>query len=192
MKQRPILFNGAMVRAILSGQKSQTRRIVNPHRSDDAFCLQDFNDGNGWWPYRSEDGESPFIDGNEYPLSCPFGVKGDQLWVREAFSSMGDEHKHAARIFYKADGDDGLPWTPSIHMPRWASRISLEITRIRVEQLQDISEDDARAEGCKVWPECKEPAAINLYRALWDSINGTDSWDANPWVWVIEFKRVQA
>ena len=206
MKQRPILFNSAMVRAILSGQKTQTRRVVKPHRSDDAFCLQDFNDGKGWWPYRSEDGESPFMDGNEYPLSCPFGSAGDQLWVRETWSHDAPSTEECRASFEDALGGIGfgpyylatetapetLRWIPSIHMPRWASRITLEITKIRVERLHDISEEDAIAEGAQ-WSACCAPQEGSVkagFAQIWHSTGG--DWDANSWVWVVEFKRVTA
>ena len=230
MKQRPILFKSSMVRAILSGKKTQTRRIVKPHRSDDAFCLQDFNDGNGWWPYRSYDGESPFMDGNEYPIPCPFGAVGDQLWVRETWQyydwtedgmpciryATGNQTMWAENADESAEDQweilsrpanynidnraSDRKWRPSIHMPRWASRITLEITSIRVERLNDISEDDALSEGAipincdHVRQTCNEigcygDTAKAAFRGIWESTGG--NWEANPWVWVIEFKRVE-
>lgn len=152
---------------------------------------------------------------------CPFGVAGDRLWVRETHAwadVMIDnvEREDAVCVAYKADKTilrhEGSPplsvdtyainfehksirWRPSIHMPRWASRITLEITKVRVERLQDISEDDAKAEGCQPceeWPRCADDfdgSYVQSYRNLWDSINGKGSWDRNYWVWVIEFKR---
>jgi hypothetical protein len=135
---------------------------------------------------------------------CPYGNLGDRLWVRETFSY----EENGPRIWYWADGNIAAfncerprPIKPSIHMPRWASRITLEITGVRVERLQDISYDDAIAEGCEQRTTCINPGKgvyshVNEpqddFSRLWKSINGAESWDANPWVWVIEFKRVEA
>ena len=217
MKERPILFSAPMVRAILAGTKTQTRRVVKPVGGDDGFVLLDH--GNGYWPYRSDDGESSFHTvkrgGKEYldetPHACPYGQAGDQLWVREAFSGphcmdASDGCKavppskwgDCSRIWYWADGNptEG-DWTrprPSIHMPRWASRILLEITAVRVERLQDISETDAEAEGIQEIVDAgvdHDGTPRDAYRALWEQINGADSWSANPWVWVIEFRRIK-
>lgn len=177
MNERPILFSAPMVRAILDGRKTVTRRIVKPVGNDDAFVLLDH--GKWFWPYRSDDGESSITaDGNETPHSCPYGQPGDRLWVREAFSGphcmdASDGCKavppskwgDCSRIWYWADGNptEG-DWTrprPSIHMPRWASRITLEIVSVRVERLQDISYEDALAEGVLdfrqlIEPECQQ------------------------------------
>ena len=213
MKERPILFSAPMVRAIIEGRKTQTRRVVKPVGNDDAFVLLDY--GTGFWPYRSDDGESSITaDGNEAPHYCPYGQPGDRLWVREAFHGY---HWDQPRAVYRADGEcqrvrtqiesyEVGRWTPSIHMPRWASRITLEVVCVRVERLNDISEKDAIAEGIAYddsipfngpwfasqgdaqgygWPK-------DAYQDLWESINGAGSWAANPWVWVVEFKRVQA
>lgn len=208
MKERPILFSAPMVRAILEGRKSQTRRVVK----DTGLYAIDAS-----------------IHGEEVArrelaalaTRCPYGQSGDQLWVREAFSGphcmdASDGCKavppskwgDCSRIWYWADGNptEG-DWTrprPSIHMPRWASRINLEITGVRVERLQDISEDDCLAEGiAQVVREklpgiqqCGEYDTIDVdpvaeYRDLWESINGTGSWDMNPWVFVVEFMMVQ-
>ncbi len=206
-----------MIRAILAGQKTQTRRVVhNPHRNDGGFVLQDY--GKGFWPYRSHDGDSGFYldrqKGGDYyseaPLRCPYGQPGDRLWVREAWAAPHSEDGRPPRaiqcdqmrIHYAATEDrGGLLWRPSIHMPRWASRITLEITGVRVERLQDISEADARAEGAP--PSHPSINAISReygfpdfprswYGQLWDQINGAGGWDANPWVWVVEFKRTEA
>ena len=197
MKQRPILFNGEMVRAILSGQKTQTRRIVKFPRTRDSFVLQDH--GNGWWPYQSDDGESPVcIDGNEHPYNCPHGQVGDQLWVRETHSirvNPEDATDSIGRAWYAADNkfdSFDIRWTPSIHMKRWASRITLEITDVRVERLQDISRGDAMDEGCPFVNMAQSDDPRKWYADLWESINGSGSWDTNPWVWVIEFKRIGA
>ena len=224
MKERPILFSAPMVRAILAGTKTQTRRVVKPVGDDDGFVLLDH--GNGYWPYRSDDGESSFHTvkrgGKEYldetPHACPYGQPGDRLWVRETFSWPRHQDGYAPslwhsmdEIWYWADGnpDDG-DWTrprPSIHMPRFASRIDLEITGVRVERLADISEADAIAEGIYKDPDDEIPfngpyypentdsqgywTARDAYCELWESLNGTGSWAANPWVWVIEFRRAE-
>lgn len=222
MAERPMLMSAPMVRALLAGTKTQTRRVVKPPRSRPAFVLLDH--GNGWWPYQSDDGESELCDdGMEHPYTCPYGKPGDRLWVREAFSGphcmdatdecvavQPSKWGEGSRIWYWADGNPTHgDWTrsrPSIHMPRWASRILLEVTAVRVERLQEISEADAKAEGaeCLFSPTCSaadrelldiplmEDASPfrNGYALLWESINGAGSWKANPWVWVVEFKRV--
>lgn len=186
MKERPILFSAPMVRALLDGRKTQTRRIVKfPHPPE------------GW-----------------HVNNCPYGQPGDRLWVRESgwerpyrttkmmregadtwprFAYAADDWSDNDRADFKAFG---FKPRPSIHMPRWASRILLEITGIRVERLQDISEEDARAEGCEVpaiiYPDEPHSAYsyVEQYRLLWESINGPGSWDANPWVWCISFRRI--
>ena len=198
MKERPILFSGPMVRALLAGTKTQTRRVIKPQH------LAFFN----------QDAAAMLSDWNERPL--PYGQTGDRLWVREAWGlhAYGDDtdwlkggctamdlDDHV--IAYRADWgplQDGCHWRPSIHMPRAASRITLEITGVRVERLQDISFTDAAAEGLHYTSERLDRWSADgslwhatpqqAYRALWESINGPDSWDANPWVWAIEFKRV--
>jgi hypothetical protein len=221
MKEHGILFSGAMVRALLDGCKTQTRRSVAMPPSWDCIVYADF--GNGWWPYRSDDGESPSYDNNEIPLRCPYGQPGDRLWVRETWQHSNfpyGPYDANCDVFYRADylddphGPDGekspegryRSWKPSIHMPRMASRILLEIVSVRVERLQDISDDDCLAEGIRAirhegdgiyyhyehthadpgnWCD-----ADTAYQALWESVNGAGSWDANPWVWVVEFKRI--
>jgi hypothetical protein len=142
------------------------------------------------------------------PVLCPYGQPGDRLWVRETHSFVPDSDEPAgcSQVLYAASGDGPYAkWRPSIHMPRWASRILLEITGVRVERLQDISEDDCWAEGIDACDGLLDDMAIYemarrmnrqfeeaapTYAALWESINGAGSWGANPWVWVIEFKRV--
>lgn len=212
MKERPILFSSSMVRAILDGRKTMTRRIVKPHRSDDSFVIVEQPNGD-WWPFRSEDGESfVMTDGCEYPFDCPYGQPGDKLWCRETWGlhAFDDETcwytwsgagKDASTledwaITYRADWgpcQDGCHWRSSIHMPRWASRITLEITGVHVERLQDISEADAIAEGCTNSLHLGGGRFANEnFAHLWWQINGDGSWEANPWVWCIEFKRVTA
>jgi hypothetical protein len=216
MKERPILFNAAMIRAILAGQKTQTRRIVKQLDPSMGACTKDLH-GNPMsvcWAYGGA------------VIHCPYGQPGDRLWVRETFQGPlwdGDftdkpADPHSAKYcVYKADGgpmpeyvdgDDNLcqGWRPSIHMPRWASRILLEIVSVRVERLNDISEADARAEGVQAdraggfyidttdarhaTPVGASP--IVAFQSLWESINGAGSWGVNPWVWVVEFKRIEA
>lgn len=202
-RERPILFSAPMVRAILAGTKTQTRRAVKPVGNDEGFVLLDY--GHGWWPYRSDDGESTMKGDMEIPHACPYGWPGDRLWVRETFLDLG------ACYLYRADasaGDEralvapGQPWRPAIHMPRAASRITLEVTGVRVERLQDISEADARAEGL-VWRPHAEGYCLSdgshfhaadprmSYWGLWDTINGQGSAAANPWVWVVSFTRTE-
>jgi len=205
MKERPILFSAPMVRAILEGKKTQTRRVVQP-------IPQMVSEKNivTW------DGDAAALMRlfDQVGRSCPYGQTGDRLWVRETFQPMFAEgvENHwetdwktgkGYSISYPAtDGvqefltiDDELSSAckPSIHMPRWASRILLEITAVRVERLQDISEADALAEGVTADKYYGlDRANARSYSHLWESINGAGSWEANPWVWVVEFKRVSA
>lgn len=190
MKERPILFNAAMVRAILDGRKTQTRRVVKHHPSDDGnMCLVDH--GDGWWPYRSDDSESPVVNGgDEIPYSCPYGQPGDRLWVRETWAKVSGDREEPDAIAYRADSENQAEvWTPSIHMPRWASRITLEVVSVRVERLQDISRGDAMAEGCPFPNMAEGDDPRKWYADLWEQINGPGSWAENPWVWVVEFRR---
>lgn len=208
MKERPILFSAPMVRAILEGRKTQARRIVKPQPYIDGqgnFCWNGRNFGQDFNGPHIQAIASPIPSSKTKRVHCPFGKPGDRLWVREAWqAACGD--KRAARIVesprpdfgwieYAATCDDPPPrWRPSIHMPRWASRILLEVTGVRVERLQDISEDDALAEGVTFKNPVKPGHASRMGREafaeLWESINGPDSWEENPWVWVVEFKQV--
>lgn len=196
MKERPILFSAPMVRAILGGTKTQTRRIIKPqpearwnHVGGSAFCTGGHD--------RGDDCDGDVV------LSCPYGQLGDRLWVRETWAKQPN-----GQAIYCADlNSDGVSrwaatWKPSIHMPRWASRILLEIVSVRVERLQDISEDDAQAEGIayseRFCGYCiGEAEHFNShdprqsYFSLWEAINGAGSVIANPWVWVVEFRRVE-
>lgn len=202
MKERPILFSGEMVRAILEGRKTQTRRVVKPQPEIYSTSYLEA-------PYHIElampgcRGLYPPSFTKEY---CTYGKRGDRLWVRESFNTdWGDR----GQVLYKADGGSAIAagysseprWKPSIHMPRWASRITLEITGAGVERLQEITSDDAYREGVERpdgihfknylnGPEQESP--IGSFRTLWESINGADSWNANPWVWVVEFRRLEA
>ncbi len=198
MKDRPILFSAPMVRAILAGTKTQTRRAV---KSTGMYAIDASIHGE----------EKARRELAALATRCPYGQAGDQLWVREAFSGphcmdASDGCKavppskwgDCSRIWYWADGNptEG-DWTrprPSIHMPRWASRILLEITAVRVERLQDISETDAEAEGIQEIVDAgvdHDGTPRDAYRALWEQINGADSWSANPRVWVVEFNRAE-
>jgi hypothetical protein len=203
MKERPILFSGPMVRAILDGSKTQTRRIVKPS------CVIIVDAGGYHWPFKTAGRFSHAID-------CPFGRPGDRLWVRETFCMAGEHGSYDAapadgrprwpdslptihRCFYRAteqgvDFDHGEGWKPSIHMPRWASRITLEIVSIRVERLHEITRGDCMAEGCPFPNIARETSPQQWFADLWKTINTKPgkTWDDNPWVWVIEFKRVAA
>lgn len=237
IKERPILFSAPMVRAILEGRKTVTRRVCKPQPSANAHttCASG-NPMGAWW----ETGKDI--------IRCPYGKPGERLWVRETWSDVNLQG--APGIAYRADGDvrdlmedasfldeDGAfnyddprskpynfacwsedllggkegRWRPSIHIPRWASRILLEITAVRVERLQDITEEQAVAEGL-IWQgqengkefyshaERQYPPgshqqfgisgtdAVSAFRNLWSSVGG--DWDANPWVWAVSFKRL--
>lgn len=181
-KEKPILFSAPMVRAILGGAKTQTRRIVK-HQPDAT------HDGKPYWNVggfrTSWIGRTEPNWGNN-PLMCPYGKAGERLWVREAFAVCADSN-----IFYRADGGtapwDGVKWKPSIHMPRKASRITLDIVDVRAERLQDITRGDCMAEGCPFPNVAKLTDPIEWFAELWESING--NWDDNPLVWVVEFKK---
>lgn len=199
MKERGMIFNGEMVRALLSGRKTQTRRHIKWKQT--RFTeIGELEDGSKW-PW-SEDAEHAC----DFWHPCPFGAVGDRIWVRETWARYNiDQNCHdiAYRATTPADWPEEGRWRPSIHMPRWASRILLEITDVRVERLNTISEEDARAEGiidggclnCGESEPCgcanPEPDATDAFAYLWQSIYGQESWNANPWVWVIEFKRVE-
>lgn len=212
VKERPILFSAPMVRAILDGRKTQTRRIVKAKDSDPERCITLTTlmaNVNEW---REQNGRWFGIDGYDTLVfaDCPYGQVGDRLWVRETcWVRQWGNTFNGIGVDYKAGGDPlHLPkrpknvgrmccWRPSIHMPRWASRITLEITGVRVERLNEISRDDAIAEGCGINSEGEWLNEIECgitrqqrFRELWNSINGKDSWSANPWVWVISFKRL--
>ncbi len=207
MRERPILFSAPMVRALLAGTKTQTRRVVK-------YQAPDLVDDDGW----------PLVDRSidgigEVRAACPYGQPGDRLWVRESFmpiplAAAPGPSQTPWSIAYAAGGQTELlapssynpalynyeRWTPSIHMPRWASRITLEVTGVRVERLQDISEADALSEGIERHADgngfhtedgmrySDDPR--ESFASLWESINGPDSWGANPWVWIVEFKRI--
>ena len=193
MTERPILFSGPMVRAILEGRKTQTRRVVKPQpelQLKSARWMRCADEQHAL--FTQHDGE--LCGQMASTRKCPYGKPGDRLWVRETWAHrrwmLGDASPSPTTV-YRADGEDlkGCDrWRPSIHMPRWASRITLEVVGVRVERLQDISEEDAKAEGIE-WV-IGYRSRIPLFSALWERINGPGSWDANPWVWVVEFRRV--
>ncbi|BEO08436.1 TPA: hypothetical protein ACHQNL_001372 [Serratia marcescens] len=198
MKERPVIFNSEMVRAIIDGRKTQTRRVIANVSPDNCIPLQK--------PTKTKDGiYTHVMDAPGHGL-CPFGRVGDRLWVRETFAGhyLDDDQiqdikdgrcKAKDLCEYRSDyGDDADcadGWAPSIHMPRWASRILLEITAVRVERLNDISEEDARAEGAPTELCIIGEKHYMGFRTLWKSIYGEENWRANPWVWVIEFRRVE-
>lgn len=196
MKERPILFSGPMVRAILEGRKTMTRRVVKDHHVATQF--------GPWLP-----------DGGQ--VVSPYGIPGDRLWVRETWlvldrdgwwdSSAGKTElmkvgglPRVNAVAYRSQCDSeserirkeyGYKWRPSIHMPRWASRLTLEIISVRVERLQDIDDTDAEREGCD-GSDMIPGYSINQFHSLWDSINLKRGygWDANPWVWVVGFRSL--
>jgi len=187
MKQRPIIFSAPMVRAILDGRKTQTRRILKSSPHSQAERAQHF-EGTRWDWLR--------YDGLRLAtFNCPYSQPGDLLWVRETWARYNidqDSHDMAYRATPPADWPSDGNWRPSIFMPRWASRITLEVTAVRIERLQDISEKDSWAEGCDGWDDDVTGGCSGYgeFAQLWSEIHGPGSWDANPWVWVIEFKRV--
>jgi hypothetical protein len=252
MNERPILLSDAMVRAILDGRKTQTRRVMKPQ--PEPVPLSDWNknrDGGPghWWSSNQvrsmvhvEDKLQAGVKGWEglAETLCPYGQPGDRLWVRETFQPLFADGVHRATVDWKTgrgyairyvatdgrekwiddDDNNSARCKPSIHMPRWASRILLEITGVRVERVNDITNDDAIAEGAHRrdgklwsmdWSDVGKPNGLTnvdgtlalateefvgydhprgAFAAYWEQINGRNAWGANPWVWVIEFKRI--
>lgn len=213
MTERGMIFNAEMVRAILAGRKTQTRRPIKWKQT--RFTEIGEREDGSKWPW-SEDAEHAC----DFWHPCPLGAVGDRIWVRETFCPVDDtqyggekwvdyratpkfEASHPAGWDCAPNDAEALKWRPSIHMPRWASRILLEITNVRVERLNAISEEDARAEGiidggclnCGEPEPCgcanPEPDATDAFAYLWQSIYGQESWNANPWVWVISFERIE-
>ena len=202
VRERPILFSGEMVRAILDGRKTMTRRVVKPqpssiHSNEPYWHIGGYRA----WEYRGVTDVLRMGTGN--PIHCPYGDPADRLWVREAHHIDDDGH-----VTYRAQPtgwveEPGKLWRPSIHMPRSAPRITLEITDVRVEQVQEITEADAAAEGVRD-PRCfMEPVPVyyggdfsdakthrDMFAHLWDRINSGCGfgWSANPWVWVVSFR----
>ena len=231
MRELPILFSGPMVRAILDGKKTQTRRALKGSKHHDYDFSRGWVDPSGMCrvpvlkvPYKHKDDQwEQEKDDDTITRIWPKYQVGDRLWVRETWQAFyagtnriaSSDHikPHIAALWtvaYKADDTSGCEcWRPSIHMPRWASRITLEVTGVRVERLQDISIQDSIAEGIRC-PLCGytdrdvaeqmdhyicsakggDRTAIDEYRDIWDSINGkTYPWNSNPWVWIYEFKK---
>lgn len=230
MRERPIVFSGSMVRAILNGTKTQARPILKPQPRL-GLLGNGQPIGNGQLVWEPKKGKViPFTDTCMFQVFdyCPYGTKNDRLWVRETWrpltthmSECVDQNDIGYRASVTDDFEDGLfDWKPSIHMPRWASRITLEITDIRVERVQSISEADAKAEGLTAFSKdgttikygipdrdglpggdddgwdwsrwCIDPR--NAFADRWNSINAHRGygWDSNPWTWVLEFKRVES
>lgn len=205
MAERPIIFSSEMVKAILDGRKTQTRRIIKGVASL-QFEINEYpsgcrieTDGDFWWASYS----------HRIGLSCPYGVVGDRLWVRETWATdsvVDDEPPRNLTddfpVWWKANGDSRTnrhqvcavagKWRSPYHMPKWAARIWLEITNIRVERVQEISEEDALADGGWEYKSCPaHKAPILSFHILWDSLNAKRgySWEKNPWVWVIDFRK---
>jgi hypothetical protein len=209
MSDRPILFSAEMVRAILDGRKTQTRRMVKPQPPAEAESVsrqlssREAPELDGAWQWWAGKPQTPITK----PLFCPYGKPGDALWVRETWRvHKSYDSLNAARVYGAMGGDvaycvDYLAtprqedfWgrgRPSIHMPRWASRITLRITDIRVERLLDISCADAEAEGAGHEAGLTGGQAREAFSHLWNNIKGPGAWEANPWVWVISFERVE-
>lgn len=206
MNEKQILFSGEMVRAILDGRKTQTRRVIKP-QTEHGITMCHWSDS-GW-----AIADAPNEFGNQActckRVSAPYGNAGDLLWVRETwqyaessgYDSPSDNRQETwqadwpSPIWYRATdaGEVDCKWRPSIFMPRWASRLTLRVTAVRVERVQEISEADAKAEGVTAWCDTKDGKVYQPeFRMLWDSINAKRgySWDSNPWVWVVEFERV--
>lgn len=214
MKERPLLFSAPMVRALLTGTKTQTRRVCKPAEAAGLSCIVEV-------PDPQEHGQ--IYNGSHFgdeeggvQFASPYGGIGDRLWVRESFAHVyRDNAKPNARspedVAYRADGmtldqDVYGTWKPSIHMPRWASRITLVISSVRVERLQGISEADAQAEGVRQMRDASGcwvgregpgklvtpwPSAREAFADVWNVLNGPRAWAANPWVWVLSFKRIE-
>jgi hypothetical protein len=213
MKERPILFSAPMVRAILEGRKTVTRRVLKPYRKYPIVNLAEaepalhysgrHNDPDSWGYEFLDDGAPASL--SACPELCPYGQPGDRLWVRETWGQLYPHLCDDEPVFWRADYSDKelreqlLPkWRPSIHMYRWASRITLEVTDVRVERLHGITDAGCEAEGVRPsidgnardWPS-DETGWRRTFRQLWDQINGEGAWHADPWVWVVEFQRIQ-
>ncbi len=202
MVEHPILFSGPMVRAILSGAKTQTRRVVKPQPQGHHWeglpghrFVVEAGAGSASWVFAHSIPQNP--DSDVEWIRCPFGAPGDLLWVRETWRADDFDD---TRALYAADmpadalaaGRSVVRWRPSIHMPRGRSRITLRVTSVRVERLHAITEEDARAEGVLTL-DARTGATTprERFADLWGEINGRESWDADPWVWVVGFERAE-
>ena len=220
-KEHPILFSAPMVRALLDGTKTQTRRVLKQATGLSlSVGMDDDAPGVAELSWLWGDGPGHEVHETIKRVPCPYGQPGDQLWVRETHAIVprtayahsegvqqtlrpDDPYEHDAAIYREGwtRSNGGFSWRPSIHMPRWASRISLEITGVRVERLQDISRDDAMAEGIVIQPDGGFGLADTThyhfvdpresYWSLWEAINGPGSVEANPWVWAVAFKVIK-
>lgn len=214
VKERPILFNREMVRSVLSGIKTQTRRLINPQPiSPGQGAYFDAYNGGPQWNWWAQDNKQYLSQ----IIRCPFGKPNDRLWVRETWMHIDDEGDKfdglGTQIYYRAEQSknsleyartQSLAWHPSIHMPRWASRILLEVTGVHVERVQDITEENAKNEGVGLYFEdgssgwgqydSTHPSDYSHrwgFKRIWDDLySERNSWGLNPWVWVIEFKRI--
>lgn len=212
MRERPILFSAPMIREILADRKTQTRRVVKDQPADADGCERqvagpvciDLDPGTHFFRWLLPSGISA-------GFLCPYGQPGDRLWVRETWRvrdahlrtvqrrATPDEHgghhlSHGDAEWWARWGkrSEAGRWQPAIYLPRWASRLTLEVTSVRVERLQEITEDDARAEGVEASNGAAPSGwARHNFADLWESINGPESWEANPFVWVVGFKRVE-
>jgi hypothetical protein len=238
MTEHGMIFNGEMVKAILNGRKTQTRRMLNIQPEHAEFGLRrviESKNGRDNGKYFWSQSDATGMKARSKVFGCPYGAVGDRIWGRETWAvvshAFDDDglmidyvpdrpakavHEkpfgngyYSGHAIYAADGgftwgnDDGCLdgrscWKPSIHMPRWASRITLEITSVRIERLNDISEADAITEGFTSTAQLTASGddytglyASDRFADTWQSIYGAESWNANPWVWVIEFKRVE-
>lgn len=208
MKERGILFSAPMVRALLAGTKTQTRRVIArplQHPGWTEYVYFGPSKNNPACPSMAIECGPDYPDGAEDKVMCPYGQPGDRLWVRETWAKPAalDPGPTVYRADYPAcvppefenlPAVDEITWKPSIHMFRRDSRILLEIVSVRVERLNDCSAEDARAEGiiCPLFPKDGGPKSWTLaYEKLWEKINGTGSWAANPWIWVVEFKKLE-
>lgn len=217
IKSRPILFNSEMVRAILAGRKTQTRRVIKPQPPGYLTSRgkpEEMYPNSGIWGFYAGN-ENARACRSEDTLCCPYGAAGGLLWVRETWGVNKDyDNLSPTMVWVATNGDTkscvdykATPrnedwtgkWRQSIHMPRWASRINLGIKNIRIERIQDITEEDAWQEGIqdrmgKETPLKGEllPVSVHAFASLWEKINNTRGygWKTNPWVWVVEFKRV--
>lgn len=201
-----MIFNGEMVRAILDGRKTQTRRLmaIQPEHSDLGLRrVIDSKNGRDNGKYFWAQSDALGLKARSKPFACPFGAVGDRIWVRETWAEAGasapdlklyraNYPAHVPTHYENVPPADEIRWTPSIHMPRWASRLTLEITGVRVDRLSNVSDEDAGKEG---YPANPAPYGGSMdkwlwFRQLWDSIYPEQSFKHNPWVWVIEFKVV--
>ncbi|HIB5982672.1 TPA: hypothetical protein ACWXCG_001694 [Klebsiella pneumoniae] len=197
MKERGMIFNAEMVRALLDGRKTQTRRIIKDCTVGRDPISKFIKIGKKFIGCYPEDVPELIRE------CCPYGVPGDRIWVRETWAEAGasapdlklyraNYPEHVPSIYENVPPAEEIRWTPSIHMPRTASRILLEITNVRVERLQSITLGDICKEvGCGLYDFRPATHGFQVWEELWKSIYGAESWNANPWVWVIEFKRVE-